>query len=194
MPVETGRAHTCVILAPTPTRESDEHRSVATIRFESFAICFPRYTLGVVLTGAGPDGSIGLRHIKECGGLTIAQDPREAEFDSMPRSAIASGSVDRVRPLEGMGEAIRRFCETRPQLPLHGEIGAYVEEELQEVLGVLSDRTQQNFEVFRRSTLLKRLRRRMQLHQITTLAADVAALRAVLRETVVAPERRAGRG
>ena len=126
--------------------------------------------IGVVLTGAGSDGSIGLRHIKECGGLTIAQDPHEAQFDSMPRSAIATGSVDQVLPLNRIGEAIRQFCNTRPQLPGEGEMSAQDRESLTQILGAVRKRTHQNFEVFRRGTLLKRLRRRMQLQQIMTMA------------------------
>jgi two-component system CheB/CheR fusion protein len=52
--------------------------------------------IGVILTGTGSDGSMGLCHIKECGGLAIAQDPQEAAYSSMPRSAIATGRVDLV--------------------------------------------------------------------------------------------------
>ncbi len=49
--------------------------------------------------GSDGDGSIGIKHVKEQGGLTIAQEPDEAEFDSMPRSAIATGMVDWVLPV-----------------------------------------------------------------------------------------------
>ena len=52
--------------------------------------------VGVVMSGAGSDGSIGVRALKEEGGLTVAQDPREAEYDRMPRSAIETGAVDLV--------------------------------------------------------------------------------------------------
>src|SRR5262252_5587369 len=74
--------------------------------------------IAVILTGAGSDGSIGLRRIKENGGLTIVQDPTEAEFDSMPRNAIATGMVDLVLPLHRVVDEIMSFCATDPQVPI----------------------------------------------------------------------------
>lgn len=71
--------------------------------------------IGVILTGTGSDGTLGLREIKQSGGLTIVQDPNEAEFDGMPQSAIAMGLVDLVLPLAQIPQAILRFTRTRPQ-------------------------------------------------------------------------------
>src|SRR4051812_39274441 len=62
--------------------------------------------VGVILTGPGSDGSLGLRQIKEHGGLAIAQDPAEAEYDSMPRSAIQTATVDHVLRLRDIPAAI----------------------------------------------------------------------------------------
>src|SRR5262249_4398449 len=62
--------------------------------------------IGVLLTGAGSDGALGIRQIKEQGGLTIAQEPAEAEYASMPQSAIATGTVDLVLQLRHMGTEI----------------------------------------------------------------------------------------
>src|SRR5512138_3946581 len=58
--------------------------------FRTLAGAHGSQAIGVVLSGTGSDGSLGLRRIKECGGLTVVQDPAEAEYDSMPKSAIAS--------------------------------------------------------------------------------------------------------
>jgi len=74
--------------------------------------------VAVILTGAGSDGSLGLRQIKERGGLAIAQDPSEAEYDSMPRSAIQSASVDHVLKLREVPAAIMSFCSAKPRLEL----------------------------------------------------------------------------
>lgn len=126
--------------------------------------------IGVILTGAGSDGSIGLRHIKECGGLTIAQDPDEAEFDSMPRRAIATGVVDLVMPVARIGDEIVRFCATRPQLPIpdgNDALGARDDALLGQILLQIRLKSQMDFGVYKRTTLLKRLRRRMQLHHLT---------------------------
>jgi two-component system, chemotaxis family, CheB/CheR fusion protein len=135
--------------------------------------------IGVILTGGGSDGSLGLRHIKECGGLTIAQDPQEAEFDSMPRSAIATGMIDLVLPLRRIPEQIVRFCATQPQLPVPGdndELETRDEHLLAQILAEVDRRTLLDFRPYRRATLLRRLRRRMQLCQVTSFAAYLEEL------------------
>src|SRR5215472_15550211 len=104
--------------------------------------------IGVILTGAGSDGSIGLRHVKECGGLTIAQDPGEATYDSMPRSAIATGMVDLILPLRRISDEILKFCQTRPQLPIpdiNDAVDARGEAFLRQILSELRKRTKHDF-------------------------------------------------
>jgi two-component system, chemotaxis family, CheB/CheR fusion protein len=64
----------------------------------------------VILTGTGADGSVGAKAIKETGGLVIAQDPEEAEYDGMPRCAIATGAVDLVLPLEKIPESLAKYA------------------------------------------------------------------------------------
>src|SRR5262249_55244365 len=123
---------------------------------------------------AGSDGSIGLRHIKECGGLTITQDPGEAEFDSMPRNAIATGMVDLVLPVRQMSHEIVQFCRTQPQLPtpdVDDAIDAQGDDLLGQILRELRRRTGHDFGVYKRVILLRRLRRRMQLRHVMSFAA-----------------------
>ena len=71
----------------------------------------------VILSGTGADGSLGLKAVKEMGGLVIAQDPSEASYDGMPRSAIMTGAVDLVLPLANIPDALvtfhRRMAVTR---------------------------------------------------------------------------------
>jgi two-component system chemotaxis response regulator CheB len=74
--------------------------------FESVAASMDRRAIGVILTGSGSDGAMGIKAIKEKGGTTIAQDPETAEYSSMPRSAIATGMVDFVLPLADIADAI----------------------------------------------------------------------------------------
>jgi two-component system, chemotaxis family, CheB/CheR fusion protein len=135
--------------------------------------------IGVILTGGGSDGSIGVRYIKECGGLAIAQDPTEAEFDSMPRSAIATGMIDLVLPLHSISEEIVSFCATHPQLPVidsSDRVHGRDEILLARIVGELRTRTQLDFSGYKRSVLLRRLRRRMQLSHVTTFGAYLEAL------------------
>jgi two-component system chemotaxis response regulator CheB len=76
------------------------------LMLESVAASVGGRAIGVILTGAGSDGAMGIKAIKEKGGTTIAQDPHSAEYGSMPGSAIATGMVDFVLPLEDIAPAI----------------------------------------------------------------------------------------
>lgn len=70
------------------------------VLFETAAEAFGRGLIGIVLTGAGKDGAVGLRRIKEKGGITIVQDPATAEFPLMPSAAMAESEVDHVMNIE----------------------------------------------------------------------------------------------
>ena len=78
----------------------------------------------VVLSGSGADGSLGLEAIKDRGGLVIAQDPEEAGFDGMPRSAIATGAVDLVLRVEKMPEALVKYEHRIVVMPTPNGAGA----------------------------------------------------------------------
>jgi len=86
--------------------------------FRTLAAAHDGDAIGVILTGTGSDGTLGIKEIKQSGGLTIAQDPTEAEFDGMPQSAIASGQVDLVLPLSEIPAALARFAQVRPDVIL----------------------------------------------------------------------------
>jgi two-component system chemotaxis response regulator CheB len=81
-------------------------RPAADPLFRSASTFFGRYCIGVVLTGMGRDGSKGVVHVKAAGGLVFAQDPETAVANSMPKNAIATGSVAKVFSLPQMSEAI----------------------------------------------------------------------------------------
>jgi two-component system chemotaxis response regulator CheB len=72
------------------------------VLFESAAEAYKSRLIGVILTGASSDGTRGLKRIKECGGVTIVQDPATAESEYMPSSAIEAMQVDYILPLEGI--------------------------------------------------------------------------------------------
>ncbi|HEY9719008.1 MAG TPA: chemotaxis protein CheB [Trichormus sp.] len=72
------------------------------VAFESAARCYGESLIGVILTGAGSDGAIGLSHIERRGGVAIVQDPNSAEQPSMPRAAIAATKAAKVLPLDSI--------------------------------------------------------------------------------------------
>ena len=144
--------------------------------------------IGVILSGTGSDGTLGLREIKEKGGLTIAQDPAEAEYDGMPQSAIATGSVDLVLPLDAIPAAVLRYLGTEPAVPMPAdgdEISGEARRVLTKIFALLQGRTGRDFSRYEPSTVLRRIARRMQLASITELGAYLERLRSKPDEAAV---------
>ncbi|MGW8380469.1 chemotaxis protein CheB [Streptomyces sp. ODS28] len=90
-------------------------RPSADLLFESVAGAYGARAIGCVLTGTGSDGAMGVEAIKSRGGTVIVQDPETAEFRGMPDSAVGTGSVDFVLPLEEIASVIRGLVETKRQ-------------------------------------------------------------------------------
>ncbi len=134
------------------------------------------HAAAIVLSGADGDGAIGIKRIKECGGLTVAQDPDEAEHASMPRSAIATGMVDWVLPVAEMPERLRQYFGLEKQLKLPPEDGPPVqpkadargeqEAAMADVLAFLRSRTGRDFTCYKRATVVRRIGRRMQVNGV----------------------------
>jgi two-component system CheB/CheR fusion protein len=136
--------------------------------------------IGVVLSGMGSDGTLGLLAIKRQGGLTLAQSPDSAQFDSMPRSAIAAGCVDIVAPAEEMYEQIRRIARHDRSELAHSastELDTHARH-LQSILQMLKDRSRHDLSFYKTSTLSRRIERRMTVHGIASISAYEDHLRA----------------
>lgn len=73
------------------------------VLFESAVHAYRQHLIGIILTGANHDGSLGLKKIKEMGGFTIVQDPKTAEADAMPTAAIKATTIDKILPLQDIG-------------------------------------------------------------------------------------------
>jgi two-component system, chemotaxis family, CheB/CheR fusion protein len=119
----------------------------------------------VVLSGTGADGSVGLKAIKEKAGLVIAQNPDEAGYDGMPRSAIATGAVDLVLPLAKIPRALadyvgRRFVAGRHDDDQSNDPAAG---RLTEIIDLLRKRAAHDFALYKPGTLQRRIERRMAL-------------------------------
>ncbi|MFL5258347.1 MAG: chemotaxis protein CheB [Hyphomicrobiales bacterium] len=124
----------------------------------------------VVLTGAGSDGTAGVKAIKEAGGIILVQDPREAEYASMPRSAIATGLADFVLPVGELARCLVELIETKDKA--RTVPGGQVDDELLRlVLGYVRARTGHDFAKYKRSTVLRRIARRMQVAKQPDLRA-----------------------
>lgn len=136
--------------------------------------------VGVVLSGTGSDGSLGIRTLKEGGGLTMAQSPESSEDDGMPTSAIATGLVDLVgTPAELAARlvAVRDFADL-VQIPAPSEdVPETDADALRAIFSHLRQRTGHDFTHYKRSTILRRLARRMQVAGVASLPGYVSHLR-----------------
>jgi two-component system, chemotaxis family, CheB/CheR fusion protein len=122
----------------------------------------------VVLTGAGADGAIGVKAVKEAGGIILVQDPDEAEHPSMPRAAIATGTADFVLPVRDIAARVVELVEAK-LTGVPPEVPKVDEELLRRVLAHLRVRTGHDFSKYKRSTVLRRIARRMQVTRTVDL-------------------------
>lgn len=153
--------------------------------FRTLADSHGPHATAIVLSGLDSDGAIGIKRIKERGGLTIAQDPAEAQHDGMPRSAIGTGMVDWVLPAAEMPRRVARYVELEQRLSLPPEQARDVEvdvaqlgaeSELREVLTFLRTRTGRDFANYKRATVLRRIGRRMQVNGVQELSDYLGCL------------------
>lgn len=141
-----------------------------------------RRAICVILSGTGADGSLGLRSIKDKGGLVIAQSPEEAGFDGMPLSAIETGAVDLVLPTAKIPDALIGHARSTARTDGHSvpTSGAAVPEWVPRVVDLLRTSTAHDFRLYKPGTLGRRIERRMGLRGITS--HDVERYFEVLRE------------
>ncbi len=147
------------------------------IFFTSLAEEKREHSIVVVLSGTGTDGTNGVKFVKEYGGLVIAQAPESAKFDGMPRSVISTGLADFVLSPEEIAEEILNFSNTpallrplRSDAPLSEEESPFSEEEtLSHIYTILKNASGIDFTYYKRSTILRRIERRMLVTHSATL-------------------------
>jgi len=134
--------------------------------------------VGIVFSGTGSHGTLGVRSIKLAGGLTLAQQPESAEFNAMPQSAINSGKIDFILLPEEMPATLMRYVE-QPYLSDLDTMQPVVTEtsdHLQQILALLQSQTKYDFRSYRQAMVLRRIRRRMHLIGAEDLATYFAIL------------------
>ena len=136
--------------------------------FHSLAKDQTQRAVGVILSGTGTDGTVGLRAIKAESGLTIAQDPQTAKYQGMPHSAITAGVVDVVQPVGRMSEPLLAYAQSlmKPILSLSDRES---NQTLHKICILLRERTGNNFALYKELTIQRRIERRMHVHQIESL-------------------------
>jgi len=147
--------------------------------FRSLAGDQGAHAVAVVLSGTGTDGSLGIKEIKAQDGLVLVQSPDSAKHDGMPRSAMATGTVDMVLSVEEMPATVAGFFEGPPGA---GEKNRQMQDEgddtwLGNVFALLRTHVGHDFSAYKRNTLLRRIRRRMGLNRIADPYAYCELLR-----------------
>jgi two-component system CheB/CheR fusion protein len=135
------------------------------------------HSVGVILSGMGSDGTLGLRAIKAKGGVTLVQEPASAKFDSMPRSAIEAGCVDLIAPAESLPGLIINYL--RHDLIIDKTVQPEEEKDqssLEKVFILLRAKTGHDFSLYKKNTVYRRIERRMNVHQISRIASYVRYL------------------
>ena len=147
--------------------------------FESLAKDQGANAFGIVLSGAGTDGAIGMQMIKSCGGITFAQDEATARFASMPRAAIGLGCVDLTLAPAAMAEELLRMVR-HPYLaagPFRAAAeGLHDDDGLRRLFRLLRNTCNVDFSHYKRGTVERRLSRRFAVHDLDALPAYLKVL------------------
>ncbi|PYI92942.1 MAG: histidine kinase [Verrucomicrobia bacterium] len=181
------------MLRLVPPQQPLGRRVTIDLFFRTLAQAYGQRAVCVILSGTDSDGVIGLKHIRAQGGLTIAQDPNEAEHDSMPATAISTGMVDWVLPVEKMAPKLLEFARNEnrmklpPEIPDADEADAKVEDApggptvsdetrdaedesaMAEVLADVRAQTGHDFSHYKRATVLRRIARRLQVNSLESI-------------------------
>ena len=180
-------------LSLEPSRRTRGRHVVIDHFFRTLAEAHRERAIGIVLSGTGADGSLGIASVKAHGGVVIAQSPSEAEYDGMPSSAIATGKADIVLPVADIADRLLKIWGNARQIELPAAPDSDLavkeparpeaaEESLLQVLRILLKRTGHDFQHYKRATVLRRIERRLQVNSLTGLPSYLAYLKANPRE------------
>ncbi|MDT8425393.1 MAG: CheR family methyltransferase [Methyloprofundus sp.] len=139
--------------------------------FRSLAADLQEMAIGIILSGTGTDGTLGLKAIKGESGMTMVQEPKSAKFDGMPCSAITMGDVDFILAPEDMGNQLLHYTQSPFLLAMNPIVNeqAISLEPIQKVFMLLRNRTGHDLSNYKQSTIRRRIARRMNIHQLKSL-------------------------
>jgi two-component system, chemotaxis family, CheB/CheR fusion protein len=164
----------------SPNMSLEERRAPVDIFFRTLAESHQVRAVAAILSGSGANGSMGLKRIKEKGGVAFVQNPREAEFSEMPRNAIATGLVDAILNVREIPAKIIAYKENlkKVEIPMSPEFRPDDERAaMREILAVLRVQTGHDFSNYKRATVARRIQRRIHVCELATLSAYAAHLR-----------------
>ena len=136
--------------------------------FRSLAKAHGKIAIAIILSGGGSDGAEGAIAVRHAGGRIIVQDPLSAQFQSMPQSAINTGIFDLILRPEQMAEAIVEFDRDPSELPAH-QPPQEKQSTFDRIMGLLNEAYAVDFSVYKPSTIVRRIERRLQIDDIPTI-------------------------
>ena len=140
---------------------------------------------GIILSGMGSDGSSGIRAIKERNGIAMVQEPANAKFDSMPRNAIESVLVDIIAPVNELPEKLFEFFKKIPVIKLDFDIENQDKTSLSKIITLLRIQTGNDFSLYKKNTIYRRVERRMVVHKIDKISSYADFLQHNPTETTI---------
>jgi len=142
-------------------------------------------SIGVILSGMGSDGSTGLRAIKEKNGIVLVQDPADAKFDSMPRSAIELVLVDIIAAAHELPVRLIDFLKHIPAI--RSDLSTEIKDKssLDKIIILLRTYTGNDFSLYKKNTLYRRIERRMTVHKIDKIVTYVHFLQGNPKEVEI---------
>ena len=147
--------------------------------FQSVAHDMADRVVGIIFSGMGADGELGIKVIKEYMGMTMVQDPETAEHDQMPRAALETGFVDYVLPPQEMPDHLLTYLNhpaIQKDHAAHKNIGK-VSNALQKIFMLLRSHTGHDFSLYKQNTIIRRVERRIAFHQLNDIVEYVHYLR-----------------
>jgi PAS domain S-box-containing protein len=159
-------------IVPSANMREEDRRAPVDIFFRTLADAYGPKAICVVLSGTGANGSMGLKRVKEMGGASFVQNPREAEYNEMPRNSIATDMVDEVLNVADIPSRIVEYINQLGTIHIPVEADKRAEDEqlaLREVFTLLRLRTGHDFSNYKRPTLLRRIERRINIRKLPDL-------------------------
>lgn len=156
--------------------ESRGLRLPVDVFFRSLALDRMEKSIGIILSGMGSDGSLGLKAIKEKNGIVLVQDPASAKFNSMPSNAIDAVIADVVAPVEELPAKLIALLKYFPKINSDSEILIKSKSSIDKIIILLREQSGHDFSMYKKNTLMRRIERRKGVHQIDKIQSYVRFL------------------
>jgi two-component system CheB/CheR fusion protein len=163
------------VLHLLPRGRGSDHHMPIDFFLRTLATDQKNHAIGVILSGTASDGALGLRAVKGEGGITIAQDPKTAKYDGMPRAAIGAGAVDLVLSADAIAGELAKIGRHPYVLPRHEDLPE-ADDQLKRIFFLLRQFSGVDFTYYKPATIKRRLKRRMVLHKVDRLPDYVRLL------------------